>query len=82
MPEEKSLVLQEKYQIKVEGTLDPKWQNWFDGFHIYPLANDQTKLMGEVADQAALHGLLAKIRDLCLPIISVERLDVEEVEQN
>ena len=70
----------EKYQIKVKGTLDTKWRNWFDGFEIFSLANDQTQLTGEVADQAALHGLLAKIRDLCLPLISLERLDIEEKE--
>ena len=82
MQEEKTLHRQERYQIIVEGTLDSKWRDWFDGFEIFPLANDRTQLTGDVADQAALHGLLAKIRDLCLPIISIVRLDVEEVENS
>jgi len=59
------------YQIKVKGYLDNKWSPWFDGFAITPQANDETMLTGPVADQAALHGLLAKIRDLGLPLVSV-----------
>lgn len=62
------------YRIKVKGTLDRKWSDWFDGFTITPQANDETLLTGPVADQAALHGLLAKIRDLGLPLLSVKRV--------
>jgi hypothetical protein len=62
------------YQIRVEGNLDKKWSDWFDGFTITPQANDETLLAGPVADQAALHGLLAKIRDLGLPLLSVKRV--------
>jgi len=64
----------ETYQIKVKGTLDPRWKAWFDNFNIMPQPNDETLLQGTVADQAALHGLLAKIYDLCLPLILVEKL--------
>jgi hypothetical protein len=77
MRDEKTSLSKETYQIKVEGKLDPKWRNWFDGFEILPLINNQTLLTGEVADQAALHGLLAKIRDLYLPLISVEKMDAD-----
>jgi hypothetical protein len=62
------------YRIIVKGTLDRKWSDWFDGFTITPQANDETLLTGPVADQAALHGLLAKIRDLGLPLLSVKRV--------
>jgi hypothetical protein len=66
------------YQIRVKGNLDRKWSDWFDGLTIAPQADDETLLVGPVADQAALHGLLAKIRDLGLPLLSVERKEKEE----
>ena len=62
------------YQIRVKGSLDRKWSNWFDGFTIVP-QDDETLLTGPVADQAALHGLLARVRDLGLPLLSVQRLE-------
>jgi hypothetical protein len=61
------------YQIRVKGNLDPKWSDWFDGLAITPQAGEETLLAGLVADQAALHGLLAKIRDLGLPLLLVKR---------
>ena len=64
------------YQIKLKGHLDSKWSDWFDGFSIIPQADDETLLTGPVADQADLHGLLAKIRDLGLPLLSVKRVEV------
>ena len=66
------------YQIRVKGNLDRKWSDWFGGLTITPQANDETLLAGPVADQAALHGLLAKIRDLGLPLLSCQRLEKEE----
>ncbi len=63
------------YEIRVKGTLNQKWADWFNGFTITPLAGDETLLSGPVADQAALHGVLARIRDLGLPLLSVRRLD-------
>ena len=78
MQRERTSLSNERYQIKVEGKLDPKWQTWFDGFEIMPLKNNQTILTGDVADQAALHGLLAKIRDLYLPLLSLEKLDLSD----
>jgi hypothetical protein len=62
------------YEIRVKGHLGPEWSAWFDGFTITPQAGDETTLVGPVADQPGLHGLLAKIRDLGLTLIRVERL--------
>jgi hypothetical protein len=66
------------YQIKVKGLLDSKWSDWFDGFTITPLGNGETLLTGPVVDQAALHGLLNKIRDIGLPLLSVNKVDTDE----
>jgi hypothetical protein len=59
-----------KYQIRVKGRLDSSWSDWFDGFSIAVEGVD-TILVGAVNDQTALHGILAKINDLGLPLISV-----------
>ena len=61
------------YQIRVKGNLEQKWSDWFDGFAIEPQPNDETLLVGSVADQAALHGILTKISNLGLPLLSVQR---------
>lgn len=61
------------YQIKVKGDLDPAWSDWFGGFSIRP-QDDATALVGTVIDQSALHGILAKINELGLSLISVIRL--------
>lgn len=65
------------YHIRVKGNLDRKWSDWFDGFTITPQADDETLLTGQVTDQAALHGLLSKIRDLGLPLLLVKRMEIE-----
>jgi len=59
------------YTIRIKGHLDRKWSDWFDGLQIIHEANGETMLVGEVVDQASLHGLLAKVRDLGLPLIAV-----------
>ena len=59
------------YQIRVKGRLGRQWANWFGGLAITPAANGDTLLTGSVTDQAALHGLLRKVRDLGMPLISV-----------
>jgi hypothetical protein len=61
------------YRIIVKGILDPSWSDWFDGFSISSQA-DRTFLNGIVPDQSALHGILGKINDLGLSIISVTKL--------
>jgi hypothetical protein len=78
MVEGRELDRQGLYQIRVKGELDSKWADWFDGLAIAPQANNETLLTGLVADQCALHGLLAKIRDLGLPLLSVERVETKE----
>ena len=66
------------YQIKVQGRLDERWANWFDGMSItFEPAEDgstMTVLTGSVVDQAALYGLINRVRDLGLPLISVGRI--------
>jgi hypothetical protein len=65
------------YQIRVKGNLENKWSEWFGGFSITTQTNAETVLVGVVADQVALHGLLAKVRDLGLPLLEVKRLGSE-----
>ena len=62
------------YRIEVKGVLGKEWSDWFDGLAITPQASGETLFTGLVADQAALHGLLCKIRDLGLPLLSVNRV--------
>ena len=59
------------YQIRVKGQLDCQWTDWFGGQTIRLEDNGETLLTGPVIDQAALHGLLKKVRDLGMPLISV-----------
>jgi hypothetical protein len=64
------------YELCIEGVLDSRWSSWFDGLQITSQPDSgATVIAGAVADQAALHGLLAKVRDLGLPLISVRRVD-------
>ena len=63
------------YQIRVKGILDEKWSDWFGGLAVVPQAHGYTLLTGPVRDQAALHGLLVRIRDLGLPLVSVKQAD-------
>jgi len=62
------------YQIRVRGHLSSRWAEWFDGLTIENQPNGEALICGPVADQAALHGLLAKVRDLNLPLVSVNRI--------
>lgn len=62
------------YQIRVKGLLDPSWSEWFDGMTVEAIPGGETLLTGPVRDQTALHGLLGKIRDMGLPLLSVEPL--------
>jgi hypothetical protein len=61
----------EYYEILVRGQLDDHWSAWFEGLTVTPLESDETLIAGPVQDQAALHGILAKIRDLDLHLLAV-----------
>jgi hypothetical protein len=63
------------YEITVEGILDGRWSAWFDGLEVSGDDLGRTTIAGPVADQAALHGLLAKVRDLGLPLLAVRRAE-------
>jgi hypothetical protein len=69
------------YEIRLEGHLEARWAKWFDGLVITADEKGNTLLSGPVADQAALHGLLKKVRDLGIPLISLNsiRSDSEAV---
>ncbi len=62
------------YQIRIKGHLGREWTNWFGGLTIRLTDNGETLLTGPVVDQAALHGLLRKVRDLGVPLLSVNRV--------
>ena len=59
------------YKIRVKGHLDGRWSDWFDGLEITNLENGEAMLSGDIVDQAALHGVLAKVRDLNLVLVAV-----------
>jgi hypothetical protein len=63
------------YQIRVNGVLGSGWSDWFDGLQVTSDERGRTTITGPIADQAALHGLLAKIRDLGLELLEVRRTD-------
>jgi len=63
------------YQIRIKGHLSPQWTEWFEGMAVTREENGDTLLTGPVVDQAALHGLLKKVRDLGLPLLSVIRVE-------
>lgn len=62
------------YEIRVRGRLDQRWSTWFDGFTISYEGDDITLLRGSLIDEAALHGVLIKVRDLALPLLAVSRV--------
>ena len=68
------------YQITVQGHLDARWSAWFDGLTITNEPDGKAVLAGPIADQAALHGVLAKIRDLGLPLIAVQPVPAGSVD--
>ncbi len=66
-----------RYEIRVQGALDARWSAWFAGLDVSSNPVGETILTGPLRDQAALHGVLARIRDLGLPLIAVRRLDAD-----
>jgi hypothetical protein len=67
----------EFYEIRIKGHLRPEWSVWFAGLTITDQPNGETVLAGPVTDQAALYGVLLKIRNLGLPLISINRVEPE-----
>ena len=67
-----------RYEIRLRGHLDPRWAAWFDGMDLSPQGDGTTVVHGQVADQAALHGLLQKVRDTGLPLVSVIRVERDQ----
>ena len=66
------------YEIHLRGRLDSRWAEWFDGMTVRPGAGGTTLIRGPVADQAALHGLLARLRDLGLPLLAVSQVPSDD----
>ena len=74
---ENEQVRHEIYQIVVKGHLSSDWLEWFDGLAIVQTSTGETILSGPLADQAALHGVLIKVRDLGLPLLSLTHIEPE-----
>ena len=70
---------QEQYLIRVKGHLGQQWNDWFDGFTITNVDHGEALLCGINVDQAALHGVLVKVRDLGLPLLGVSRVVADEL---
>ncbi|MCB0112246.1 MAG: hypothetical protein KDE53_40260 [Caldilineaceae bacterium] len=66
------------YRITIQGRLDPQWSAWFDGLTIRCDGDGRTVLEGSIADQPALHGVIKKIRNLGLPLLTVTPVDGDE----
>ena len=74
-------MMTQMYQIRLKGHLDPRHEEWFDGFTMTLRPNGETILTGQVADQAALYGLLFRIRDLGIPLLSVNDINPAPAEE-
>jgi len=70
------------YQIRIKGHLSPRWKDWFEGLTIALEEGGDTLLTGPVVDQVALHGLLKKVRDLGMPLISVIQVEPDQKNTN
>jgi hypothetical protein len=66
------------YQIRVKGQLDERWKRWFESLYFTANANGETIITGSMLDQSALHGILNRIHDLGLELISVQRLTEQD----
>ncbi len=65
--------MSDQYEIRLQGHLGPQWSQWFEGLVIQQ-ERDETVLTGPIVDQAALHGILAKIRDIGIPLLALRQL--------
>ncbi len=70
-----------QYEIHVKGHLGPRWTAWFDGLSVTNVDGGMTVIRGSVVDQAALHGLLQKLRDIGLPLVSVTQIPLDACTQ-
>jgi hypothetical protein len=75
------MMVQEWYQIRVKGHLGEQWRDWFNGLTITNVEQGEAILSGPLPDQAALHGVLTKIRDLGLPLLDVHRVTSDQDEK-
>jgi hypothetical protein len=66
-----------QYEVRLKGHLDPRWSAWFDGLMLTEDSDGTTVIHGSLVDQAALHGVLQKVRDMGLPLLSVMRIDAD-----
>ena len=70
-----------RYEIRLQGHLDHRWASWFDGLALRTCSDGSTAIQGVVTDQSALHGLLQKVRDVGLPLISVTRIQTDPINE-
>ena len=70
-----------EYEIRLKGHLEARWAAWFDSLCLTPESDGTTVIRGSVIDQAALHGLLSKVRDLGLPLIAVTQVDPKQMKE-
>ena len=68
------------YEIRVQGRLDQRWSSWFEGLTLSYEGDDITVLRGHLVDEAALHGVLIKVRDLALPLLSVNQVPAHKAD--
>ncbi|MGD8552062.1 MAG: hypothetical protein PVI81_02110 [Anaerolineales bacterium] len=66
-------------EVVIKGRIDAEWTDWFEGLNVDHRDNDTTRLHGEVADQSALYGILARLRDLGLELISVDSVGMNDI---
>jgi hypothetical protein len=71
----------ERYEIRLTGHLDARWTDWFDGLTVSYDSDGTTIIGGQIVDQAALHGLLQRVRDLGLPLVSVRQVEGDQPDQ-
>jgi len=67
-----------RYEIRLTGHLDARWTAWFDGLTVGHQSDGTTVISGPIPDEAALHGVLQRVRDLGLPLVSVNRIEPDE----
>lgn len=67
-----------RYEIRLKGLLDARWAAWFDGLSLTHEGDGTTVIHGQIVDQAALHGVLRRVRDVGLPLLSVVRIEADQ----